>query len=80
MDSKIPKATKSFQIPGLAKSFVFDLITEAEVSAQFQQLNPNKAPGPENIPTKFLKLLATIISPYLRKIFHVLNVELYRMF
>ena len=70
MDSKIPKAIKSFQIPGLAKSFMFDLIAEAEVSTQFQQLNPNKAPGPENIPIKFLKPLATIISPYLCKIFN----------
>ena len=35
-----------------------------------QQLNPNKAPGPENISVKFLRVLSTIISPYLSNIFY----------
>ena len=70
MDSNIPKATKSFSVPSLTKSFVYDAIIKEEVLAQIQQLNPNKAPGPENIPIKFLRALATIISPYLSNIFN----------
>ena len=63
MDSKIPKAAKSYHCPGFAQSFVFDKITEEEVLAQIRLLNPNKAAGPKNIPIKFLKAIATIISP-----------------
>ena len=70
MYSNIPKATKSFSVPSLTKSFVYDAITKEEVLVQIQQLNPKKAPGPENIPIKFLRALATIISPYLSNIFN----------
>ena len=59
MDSKIPKAAKSYHCPRLAQSFVFDKITEEEVLAQIRLLNPNKAASPENIPIKFLKAIAT---------------------
>ena len=35
------------------QSFFHDPITPEEVSAQFQQLDPLEAYGPENIPNKF---------------------------
>ena len=70
MDSKIPKATESYHFPGLAQSFVFDLITEEEALAQIRLLNPNKAAGPENIPIKFLRAIATTIFPYLSDVFN----------
>ena len=53
MDAKIPQATKKFKIPSVMQSFFHDPITPEEVSAQFQQLDPLKAYGPENIPIKF---------------------------
>ena len=65
LDAKIPAATKCFNFPSMLKSFVYDSITEDEVYLQIFQLNPNKAAGPENVPTKILRVLATIISPYL---------------
>ena len=70
MDSKIPNTARIFSFPSSTKSFAFDSITEDEVFVQMQQLNPNKVPGPENIPVKFLRVLSTIISPYLSNIFN----------
>ena len=69
-DSKIPKTAKKFSFPSLTKSFAFDSITEEKVLAQMQKLNPNKAPGPENFPVKFLRVLSAIISPYLSNTFN----------
>ena len=54
----------------MLKSFVYDPITEDEVYLQIFQLNPNKAVGPENVSTKILRVLATIISPYLSDTFN----------
>ena len=65
----LPKTTKCFYFPNLTKSFVFDAITKEEVLVQTLQLNSNKASDTENIPIKFLRALATIISPYLSNIF-----------
>ena len=70
MDSNIPKVTKSFCFLSLAKSFVFDAITEEEVLVQILLLNTSKVAGLENIPIKFLRALATVISPYLSNIFN----------
>ena len=53
----------------MTKFFAFDAITEEEVLEQFLQLNPSKAPGPENIAIKNLRALATIILPYMSNIF-----------
>ena len=45
-------------------------ITNDEVYLQLSHLNPWKASGPDNLPNKFLKLLAPIISPLLASIFN----------
>ena len=37
---------------------------------QFRQINAFKVSGPENVPNKFYKLLAPIISPYLSNLFN----------
>ena len=77
MDFKITKTAKKFSFPSLTKSVVFDSNTAEEVLAQIQQLNSNKAPGPENISVKFLRVLSTITSPYLCNISStdILNME-----
>ena len=66
MNAKKPAATKHFTFPSLPNSFMYDPISENEVYSQILQLNPLKAAGPENVPIKFLKILAPIISTYLR--------------
>ena len=70
MDAKIPAATKHFTFPSLPNSFMYDPISENEVYSQILQLNPLKAAGPENVPIKLLKILAPIISTYLRDAFN----------
>ena len=50
--------------------FLYDPISENEVYSQILQLNPLKAAGPENVPIKLLKILAPIISTYLRDAFN----------
>ena len=67
LDAKILAATKCFNFPSMLKSFVYDPITEDEVYLQIFQLNSNKAAGPENLPTKILRVLATIIIISLSK-------------
>ena len=54
----------------MLKSFVYDLIVEDKVYLQISQLNPNKAAGLENVPTKILRVLATILCPYLSDTFN----------
>ena len=57
-------------IPSIIKSFAYEPITNEEVYLKVSQLNPRKASRPENIPTKFLKVLLPIISPFLANIFN----------
>ena len=52
------------------KSFCYDPISPEGVLLQLQQLDTSKASGPENIPNKFYKILAPIISPFLSEIFN----------
>ena len=68
MDAKILQANKTFPIPNLANSFVYEHITPEEVYFQLNHLNFRKANGPENIPNKFLKALAPLVAPYLADI------------
>ena len=70
MDAKIPPSRNIFNIPSVVNSFAHEPITYDEVYLQFSQLNPRKANGPENLPNKFWKLLAPIISPFLANIFN----------
>ena len=70
LNAKIPAATKCFNFPSMLKSFVYDPIIKDEVYLQISQLNPNKAAGPENVPTKILRVLATILFPYLSDTFN----------
>ena len=70
MDAKIPAATKHFTFPSLSNSFMYDPISENEVHLQILKLNLLKAAGLENVPIKFLKILAPIISTYLRDAFN----------
>ena len=70
LDAKIPAATKCFNFPSMLKSFVYDPITEDEVYLQNFQLNCNKAAGPENVPTKMIRVFATKLSPYLSDTFN----------
>ena len=70
MDTKIPAATKHFTFSSLPNSFTYDPISESEVYSQILQLNPVKAAGPESVPITFLKILAPIISTYLRDTFN----------
>ena len=52
------------------KSFCYDPISSEEVLLQLQQLDISKASKPENIPNKFYKLLAPIISPFWSEVFN----------
>ena len=52
------------------KSFACEPITNEVVCLKLRQLDPRKASGPENIPTKFLKVLSPIILPFLANIFN----------
>ena len=70
MDTKIPAATKHFTFSSLPNFFTYDPISESEVYSQILQLNPVKAAGPENVQITFLKILAPIISTYLRDAFN----------
>ena len=71
MDAKIPNTqVKKFSTTNVMKSFCYDPISPEEVLLQLQQLGTSKASGPENIPNKFYKLLAPIISPFLSEIFN----------
>ena len=71
MDAKIPNTQlKKFSTTNVMKSFCYDPISPEEVLLQLQQLSTSKASGPENIPNKFYKLLAPIISPFLSEIFN----------
>ena len=70
MDAKIAQPCKNFYIPSVMKSFAYEPITNEEICLKLSQLDPCKASGPENIPTKFLKVLSPIISPLLAYIFN----------
>ena len=70
LNAKIPAAIKCFNFPSMLKSFMYHPITEDKVYLQILQLNPNKAAGPKNVPTKILRVLATILSPYLSDTFN----------
>ena len=69
MDAKIPPSRNIFSIPSAVNSFAYEPITN-EVYLQLSKLNPRKASGPDNLPNKFSKLLALIISPFLANIFN----------
>ena len=64
MDPKISQTYKTFPVPNLANSFIYEHIAPEEVCFQLNQLNFRKANGPENIPNKFLKVLAPVVAPY----------------
>jgi len=66
MDAKIPSTTRFFGFSSLPNSFVFDPIMEDEVYSQILQLNSKKSAGPKNILIKFFRILASIISSYLK--------------
>ena len=70
MDARIPKTQlKKFNTISTIKSFCYDPICPEVVLLQLQQLDSLKVSGPVNIPNKFYKLLAHIISPFLSEIF-----------
>ena len=70
MDAKIPPSRIVLNIPSVDNLFAYEPITNDEVYLQLSQLNPRKANGPDNLPNKFWKLLAPIISPFLANIFN----------
>ena len=71
LDSKISRTRiKKCNVPSIVQLFFYEPITSAEVLMQFRQINAFKASGPENVPNKFYKLLASIIFPYLSNIFN----------
>ena len=70
MNAKIYAATKHFTFSRLPNSFMYDPITVSEEYLQILQLNSLKAAGQENVPIKVLKVLASIISTYLRDAFN----------
>ena len=71
LDSKISRTgIKKCNVPSIVQSFFYEPITSEEVLMQFCQINAFKASGPENVPNKFYKLLAPIISPYLSNLFN----------
>ena len=59
---------KKFNTTNIINSFCYDLISPEEVLLQLQQLDTSKASGLKNLPNKFYKLLAPIISPFLSEI------------
>ena len=71
LDSKISRTgIKKCNVLSIVQSFFYEPITSEEVLMQFRQINAFKASGPENVPNKFYKLLAPIISPYSSSIFN----------
>ena len=71
LDSKISRTEiKKCNVPSIVQSFFYEPITSEEVLMQFCQINAFKASEPENVPDKFYKLLAPIISPYLSNLFN----------
>jgi hypothetical protein len=46
------------------------ILTESEVRVALTKLNPNKAPGPDGIPTKVLKDFATELAPHLTRLYN----------
>jgi hypothetical protein len=47
-------------------------VTEPDVKKELEHLNPNKAPGPDGIPTKILKDCAAELAPHFTRIFNTL--------
>ena len=71
LDSKISRTgIGKCNVPSIVQSFFYEPITSEEVLMQFGQINAFKASRPENVPNKFYKLLAPIISPYLNNLFN----------
>jgi len=72
-DATIPstRPTKFFGFSSLPNSFVFDPITKDEVYSQILQSNSKISAGPENIPIKFFRILASIISPYFKDAYNL---------
>ena len=61
-----PTITPDPSIP----SFEEVRVTESEVLSALNNLNPNKSTGPDQIPTKLLKMIALLIAEPLTKLFN----------
>ena len=65
MADKIPNSENTVHSSRIVKSFVLSETTSDEILKLIDRLNENKACREDDIPVKFLKLSAHIISPFL---------------
>ena len=74
--SKIKTNNKNINIAStIGESFFFRPITPFEVHQELMKLNEKKAPGPENIPVKYIKMSSEIISPIVSEMFNCCVIE-----
>ncbi|XP_077969489.1 uncharacterized protein LOC144424244 [Styela clava] len=71
LSSKLPNSDVfKHYVQRQVKSTVYlEPVSENELLAELTKININKAIGPDNIPLKFIKFTADIISPYLASLF-----------
>ena len=68
---KLGKTFDKYLVNPLNNSFVFEPCDPGEVSILINQLNVNKASGPNGIPTKILQMINNVVSIPLSKIFNM---------
>jgi len=72
MSKNIPKINDSFKIhdKSCLQSFVLQEIDEEEISSYIKNIKTSSAPGPDEIPPKFVKFANIILTPILTKLFN----------
>ena len=74
--SKIKTNHKNINIASIiGESFFFRPITPVEVHQELMKLNEKKAPGPENISVKYIKISSEIFSPLVSEMFNCCVIE-----
>ena len=68
--SSIKANSQSFCGKRVSHSIYFEPTNDEEIVNIIKDLNPNKAPGYYDIPTKFIKAAAHSLSPFLSSIFN----------
>jgi len=72
MSKNIPKINDSFKIhdKSCLQSFVLQEIDEEEISSYIKNIKTSSAPGPDEIPPKFVKFANIILTPTLTMLFN----------
>ena len=68
--SSIKANSQSFYAKRVSHSIYFEPTNNEEIVNFIKDLNPNKAPGHDDIPTKLIKAAAHTLSPFLSGIFN----------